>query len=476
MINELSFKDGKTAQKIIMSFASLIIILVATTHKTGLFYKSYQIIYGGIKKEYGPAHTLYYLYIIAVFIYIFIQSSKQLKKNNVSRYSISLLDASAIIILISIFLDNFLHTGFHFDALGLLLSEFFFIALSKRLPLYDLEDATKEANQKAQRTGLIAFDLKRRLLGYNIVVLNHVREFEELKVDSTMPETFIYKPILDGFMDKIDETGHKHFEIVAVKDNYFSFETEPLLIRNKVKGYQIICHDVTEQQKRIKEIENEVLKKSSESDKYLSILNKSIDPKLVSKIISDDALGNQEKEVVILFADISGFTSLSEERPAREIISLLNDVLSFMEKCVVENDGIVDKYIGDCIMAFWDEENIKEASLKACKAAIAIKEAGKKFNERKNHSVNIKFSQGIHSGTSVLGFIGDQMHREYTVIGDTVNTASRLQSAANTNQILISKEIKDAVENKINFKDLGRISLKGKKESINIYDLISIKD
>lgn len=473
MLHELGQMERKVSQHLLMLGATVFVISVITTEYTGLFYKTYILENGVIFKEYGIMHTLYYIYVALVYSYIVYLSLSNIRRNDVSKYSIVILLAVSLIVVVSVFIDKILKTGFYFDTVGLVICEYLFLILLRRIPLYDLEEIIIEAEKKAERTGIIVFDKKRRLLGYNKVVYNHVNEFKMLKIDYQMPNTFPFRNVLNRFMDIVDKTDSSHFEIIHVRSSYFSFETRKLLVKSKDMGYEIVCHDVTTQQSHIKDIENEITKRIKESDKYYSILNKHIDPKLVSKIISDDVNKNQEKGIVVLFSDISGFTSLSENMKPSDVVEMLNKILSFCENCVVKYGGIIDKYIGDCVMSFWSDGDLEENINNACKAALGIKKACEEFNRENNFDFDIHFSQGIHAGLSVIGFIGDEKHQEYTVIGDTVNTASRLQSLAKKDQILISQKVYDIVSKDFDTSKEGETSLKGKKETVVTYNLIS---
>ena len=125
----------------------------------------------------------------------------------------------------------------------------------------------------------------------------------------------------------------------------------------------------------------------------------------------------------MLFVDIRGFTSMSEHRDPEEEVNILNDYLTLTTKCVMDYHGTLDKFVGDCTMAFWNAPLPQEdAVMLACRAAMAMVAGAKPLAERLG--LTVSFGIGIHVGPAVVGNIGAPMRMDYTAIGDTVNTAS----------------------------------------------------
>ena len=187
-------------------------------------------------------------------------------------------------------------------------------------------------------------------------------------------------------------------------------------------------------------------------------------------------LGGQRRHITALFVDIRGFTPLSEAAAPEEIIQVLNEFLGLVAKCVHRFDGVLDKFTGDGAMAIWgapyDQEN---HALAAVRAAVAMRDESaellKSFQDKYGRSV--AFGIGIHTGEAVIGNIGANMRMDYTAIGDTVNTASRLESNAAPGQILISLAVADQLRDSgvpVNF--LGMLKVKGKSEEIRTYEVL----
>ncbi len=210
-------------------------------------------------------------------------------------------------------------------------------------------------------------------------------------------------------------------------------------------------------------------------------LGRFLSPQVTSRILaasehdhSSTTLGAPEvREVSVLFADIVGFTSMSERMSPSAVAYLLNDYLSRMTDVIFKYEGTLDKYIGDAIMAvFGAPLDMPDHALRAIHAALEMRERLEEFNaERKDgHAIHIRI--GINSGKAVAGEIGSINKKEYTVLGDTVNTASRLESGvARPGTIVIGENTHEAVQHVIRCRSLGRTSLKGKAREVEAFEV-----
>jgi adenylate cyclase len=160
----------------------------------------------------------------------------------------------------------------------------------------------------------------------------------------------------------------------------------------------------------------------------------------------DIALGGRTYHGTILFSDIIGFTRLSESMPPTEVVSMMNDYFARMVPCIEREGGSVDKFIGDAIMAFWGIPFDKgEAASAAVQAALQMQNALVGFNslQQREGKPDLHTGIGLNSGMVVAGNIGVQQRSEYTLLGDTVNTASRIEHAAGKSQVLVSGDTLD---------------------------------
>ncbi|NWH05947.1 adenylate/guanylate cyclase domain-containing protein [Desulfobacter latus] len=220
-----------------------------------------------------------------------------------------------------------------------------------------------------------------------------------------------------------------------------------------------------------------------EEERHISQLSRFFSKDVVKKILerSMPKLGGERKEACVLFADLQGFTALSEKIAPEQVVDVLNAFFSFMIPIVFQNKGTLDKLIGDCIMAvFGAPIDDRNACYHAVKTALEMFVVFNRFKDKKGGVYqHLKMTVGINSGEMVVGFLGDQTHLNYTVIGDTVNAAQRLQSMAGSNEIFISARVLDMIhkdlstmENVKSVHDLGTMTLKGKSRQLKVYRII----
>lgn len=211
---------------------------------------------------------------------------------------------------------------------------------------------------------------------------------------------------------------------------------------------------------------------------------KNIFSKYVSKDVLNDILldpdkvklGGEEREVTVLFSDIRGFTTMSEKAQPKELVSTLNKYFSLMSGQVLKYGGVLDKYIGDAIMAFWgaplDDPDHAENALKA--GLGMIKELDKFNKELKRlGEPEIHIGVGIYTGPAIVGNIGSEFRFDYTAIGDTVNVASRLEGLNKDykTSIIIGETTKNMIKGKYSFKFLGSANVKGREGALDIYSV-----
>lgn len=188
--------------------------------------------------------------------------------------------------------------------------------------------------------------------------------------------------------------------------------------------------------------------------------------------VENSLFENETVEGSVAFIDIVEFTRISETESPDVVVKLLNKYFDIMVKEIINQDGIVDKFMGDCIMAVFKGEYHLDRAIDAC---IAIREKLQKIEaEEKDHAFRLKVSIGINSGEMVSGNIGSSTLKrlDYTVIGDVVNVAARLQAAASVNQILISASNYENIKESFQCREVGLINLKNKKEPLHAYEVV----
>ncbi|WP_419876148.1 CHASE2 domain-containing protein [Candidatus Pristimantibacillus sp. PTI5] len=219
-----------------------------------------------------------------------------------------------------------------------------------------------------------------------------------------------------------------------------------------------------------------------ERRRVTDIFGRYVAPEVVNQILKNGEdglkLGGTRRELTVLFVDIRGFTPLSEKAEPEEIVEILNEYLDLAANCIFKFNGTLDKFIGDAAMAIFNAPLLLEDHpMRAVEAAWAMKE-GAAALERKlieRFGFGVKFGLGIHTGPAVFGNIGSKSRMDYTAIGDTVNTAARLESNAKPGQIILSDAVYRAVKDRIKANSLGEIKVKGKEQGISIYELEGLR-
>ncbi len=189
---------------------------------------------------------------------------------------------------------------------------------------------------------------------------------------------------------------------------------------------------------------------------------------------------SEERELTIMFTDIAGFTSMSENMPAQEVADFLNEHLALLGTCVEQQDGTIDKFIGDALMAFWGAPDVQgDTTHRACRAAMAMKQAIEQDNvKRKNNGLAaIRVRVGIHVGPVIVGNVGWPGRINYTIVGDAVNACQRLEALGKEFDIgedvtvLVSGQAVQRVEGHFPLTHVGSRQVKGKQEPLDVYRL-----
>ncbi|HET9910687.1 MAG TPA: adenylate/guanylate cyclase domain-containing protein, partial [Anaerolineales bacterium] len=187
-------------------------------------------------------------------------------------------------------------------------------------------------------------------------------------------------------------------------------------------------------------------------------------------------IGGKKVYITTLFADIRGFTSYSEKHSPEELVNVLNRYLAAAADAVLSYEGTVDKFLGDAVMAWYNAPVPQpDHTLRAIKSALAIREAVAALHAQLPKEAHLDFGVGIHYGDAVLGWIGTEKRLEYTAIGDSVNTTKRIQENCAKNQILISKEAYERVQDEIEAKLFDPLSVKGKAQPLDVYEVVGLK-
>jgi len=198
---------------------------------------------------------------------------------------------------------------------------------------------------------------------------------------------------------------------------------------------------------------------------------------LADKILAArTTIEGERKQVTILFADVKGFTSISEKLDPEDVQTLISDCLVFFTEEIHRYEGAIAQFLGDGVMALFGAPIAHEdAPQRALYSALAIRERLREYSEKlKKQGIDFNMRIGLNTGLVVVGRIGDDLTMEYTAMGDTVNLASRMESTAQPGTIQVSENTYRLTEGYFEFKPLGEIEVKGKKEPVKAYQLLAV--
>jgi PAS domain S-box-containing protein len=233
-------------------------------------------------------------------------------------------------------------------------------------------------------------------------------------------------------------------------------------------GVAIVMDDLTER------------RKLEARTRYIrDVLMSYLAPQVAEQLLADPQklrLGGERRIVTTFFADIRGFTTFSEHLDPERLMDVLNSYLSLGAEAVFLQEGTLDKFQGDMVMAFFNAPvDQKDHALRAVRAALAMRADVEAYHARVTSPYRLEFGVGINTGEAVVGNVGTAQIKNYTVIGDSVNLAKRLQDNAGPNQILLGASTYELVKDQVEVKKLEPIQVKGRDAFEQIFELIDIK-
>lgn len=217
--------------------------------------------------------------------------------------------------------------------------------------------------------------------------------------------------------------------------------------------------------------------KERETQQMRVTMEKLVPPSVVDRVLanpSDLRLGGTRQEISVIFADIRGYTSWSENAPPEKVVEMLNDYLSLAAEIILAWSGTLDKFFGDGLMAIFNAPEAQDDHVhRATDAALALMRAGEEMRARRGDTLS--YSIGVHVGEAVVGYIGTERAMNYTAIGDVVNTAKRLQELAPAGHIWVEDSVVQRLSDLIEVQPLGEIKIRGRKQPALAYDLINLR-
>jgi class 3 adenylate cyclase len=351
--------------------------------------------------------------------------------------------------------------------------------------------------QKAERgvMFLVESDGKGVLLDPPAAVFNRNESKKEVKLP--ISKTIIKKCVKERtcILIKNAMADEQLMTMSIMENKIHSVLASPMFHENRFKGVIVVESSSSsafneEDQRLLMAVSNQLglamdafdnLQQKLEGDKIRQQLERYTTPQLAEKIQAGEhniALGGEKTEGVVLFSDLVGFTSMSERMPPEKIVERLNMILKGMVACIFKYKGAVDKFGGDSIMAHWNIlADINAPEVHAIKTALAMQNHlflfGLSYIGKEEGY--IRMGIGINSGEVVAGNIGTDTRMDYTVIGETVNLASRLESKAGGNCVFISPKIYDTLKQNLLTLKLKDTSFKNVSKPIPVYSVRGIK-
>jgi len=316
-------------------------------------------------------------------------------------------------------------------------------------------------------SGVVTTDSQQRILLCNRAVVEMLGLIESEVLGKGLQEAFpvlagALKPhILRAVSENKTKTGIELSSAISGRglvDLRLSFS--PLKDgQQSAQGVAIVLEDLTETKKL---------------EAQRSLFERMVSPAVIKELNpSSLKLGGQRREVTIFFADIRGFTGFSETVEPEHLVTVLNHYLAAAADAVLDQDGTVDKFQGDAVMAWFNAPVPQpDHTLRAVRAAIAMRDAVARLNDDLDTDEKLSFGIGIHTGEAVLGLIGTEKRLDYTAIGDSVNTAKRIQENAAGGQILMSCAAYERVKDLVKTRPCSSILAHGKREPIQVVELI----
>jgi class 3 adenylate cyclase/DNA-binding response OmpR family regulator len=287
-------------------------------------------------------------------------------------------------------------------------------------------------------------------------------------------------------------------QLVTQGGNFFSVAYAPMTFRNQIVGvlgvsnlspesHQFTKHDsallstltdyaaiAIENSRNFEELRQT---KEKEQEQLRGTFERFVAPSIVDRVLAhpeDLKLGGTRQEISVLFADIRGYTSWSENAPPEKVVEMLNDYLSLAAEIILAWDGTLDKFFGDGLMAIFNAPNPHEDHVhRATDAALALLKAGEEMRARRGD--DLSYSIGVHVGEAVVGYIGTDRALNYTAIGDVVNITKRLQELAPPGKIWVEEEVIKRLGELVDAQPLGEIKIRGRKKQAYAYELVGLR-
>ncbi len=325
-------------------------------------------------------------------------------------------------------------------------------------------------------TGVITTDVERKITLFNRASENILGISVKDVVGKHLPEALPLCPDMETAATEAVEHGVVTLSREITRnipprgDLYLRLSCSPLRDAYlSTKGATLVFEDLTDRRKL-----------EAEQERIRQTFGRVVAPRVRDRLLSDPShlrMDGTRQTATILFADISGFTSFSEKIAPEMLFKILNHYLSLAAQAILEEEGTLDKFWGDGVLALWNAPDPQpDHALRAARAALTILErslmAHKRFADPLHH---LNFHIGISSGDAMVGNVGTSDLFNYTAVGDTVNVAHRLETAAGPGQVLIDQLTYAGIAGKISAEPLAALQVKGRTQPVAVYQLMGLK-
>jgi PAS domain S-box-containing protein len=319
-------------------------------------------------------------------------------------------------------------------------------------------------------SGVITTDLEHRITLTNSVAETILGESRTNLFGKKVDHIPLFNEInIPHYLSSVHQSDH---QIMGLQFNLESPQRGSLNLRFNLSplkdasgttlGVAIVMEDVTETRRL---------------EAQRRLFERMVSPVVIDQLNPDELdLGGTRTYITTLFADIRGFTSLSERCDPETLVTVLNRYLGAATKAILLEVGTIDKFMGDAIMAFFNAPLPQsDHTLRAVRAALHMRTAVDAIQKDLPSDLRLGLGIGIHCGEAILGLIGTQERMEYTAIGDSVNTAKRLQENAAPGQILVSSQAWERIKDSVRARPINPLNAKGKKHLIQVYEISGLR-
>lgn len=379
-----------------------------------------------------------------------------------------------------LFLDSYVK-----QAAGMLQSSRLYKELKEYVKQIEELERYQESIFSSMTNILITTDEKNRIHYFNERAAESLGLSEE---DLGVPlDSYFKKSLSKKVFNAVAKAGREGRELLGLEGIYkgvgedmdFSLNVSPLQgARGKFLGQTLLFTDQTRERELKAQADVATEDRRLIKDMFARYLSQDIVKNLVEKpeLVKP---GGGTKHATVFFADIRGYTSFSEDKSPEYIIEVLNEYFSEAVEIVIKYGGYIDKFIGDCIMAAWGVPMVNEGQdpIKAVSCAVEIQELIKRKDRRffKGKASKLRVGFGMHTGDLVAGNLGSSRRMDYTVIGDTVNLAARLEGVSEAGEIIITEDTRIHLDDRFVIEPRTPVKVKGKVKPIQIYNVSGMR-